>query len=615
LFNNNEEELRCIDLYEVLHDRHSSNLVLERHEYVNEFDALSTVKFIDAHDPWTDPRTAGYVEGYLKPNNITSMLDTVIRVSGQNLGVLCFEHVDRPHHWESDEIAFASQLADQIAITLLNRDRKLAEDALQRSEEKYRFLIDNSHDIIYTINNEGIFTFVSPSWTLLLGQPVSDVVGKSIQQFLHPDDIRKCLAFMQRVFETGQRQMGVEYRVKHSDGSWRWHTTNAVPLRDETGTIVGGEGSSSDITDRKRAEEALLASEERYRNVVEDQTEFICRFLPDGTHIFVNDAYCRYFGKKREEIIGHRFTPKLHPEDREIVSQHIASITPEHPVMDIDQRIIMPDGSIRWQRWSDRAIFDSNGRVIEYQSVGRDITEQKELEKEMEYHEQELRKFSTMLAAANNKLTLLSSITRHDINNQLAVLQGYLAILKKKQTDPTLSEYFLKASTSAQRISAMIQFTKEYENIGINAPVWQDCRTLVDTAAKQAPLGQVTVKNDLPVGTEVFADPLVEKVFYNLMDNAARYGGKITTIRFAVEEAGDCYRIVCEDDGDGIVAGEKEKIFERGFGKNTGLGLALSQEILAITGITIRENGEPGKGARFEMTVPKGAWRTKMESA
>jgi signal transduction histidine kinase len=159
----------------------------------------------------------------------------------------------------------------------------------------------------------------------------------------------------------------------------------------------------------------------------------------------------------------------------------------------------------------------------------------------------------------------------------------------------------------------MIQFTREYENIGVNAPAWQDCRTLADTAAKQAPLDQVIVKNDLPAGAEVFADPLVGKVFYNLIDNAIRYGGKIKTIRFSVEEAGDENRIVCEDDGEGVVAGEKEKIFERGFGKNTGLGLALSREILSITGITITETGGPGKGARFEMTLPKGAWRNTGE--
>ena len=277
------------------------------------------------------------------------------------------------------------------------------------------------------------------------------------------------------------------------------------------------------------------------------------------------------------------------------VAQHFALITPEHQVMDIDQGIIMPDGSTRWQQWRDRAIFDPDGRVVEYLSVGRDISEQKVAEE--------------ALHLASKKLILLYGITRHDINNPLTVLVGYPTILKKKQPDPSFTEYFLTVSTAAQRIVSMIQFTREYESIGVKAPVWQDTRTLADTAAKEAPLGKVMVKNVLPAGAEMFADPLVARVCYNLMDNAVRYGGKIMTLRFTVEESGDDHRIVCEDDGDGVVAGEKERIFERGFGKNTGLGLALSSEILSITGITIKETGEPGKGARFEKTVPKGAWR------
>ena len=159
----------------------------------------------------------------------------------------------------------------------------------------------------------------------------------------------------------------------------------------------------------------------------------------------------------------------------------------------------------------------------------------------------------------------------------------------------------------------MIRFTKDYEEIGVNSPAWQDCRALVDTLVKEAHLGHVVVKNDLPSGISVFADPLIVKVFYNLMDNALRHGGKITTIRFAVEESSDEHIIVSEDDGNGVASDEKEKIFERGFGKNTGLGLALSREILAITGITIKETGELGKGARFEMTVPNVAWRMSGE--
>ncbi len=226
----------------------------------------------------------------------------------------------------------------------------------------------------------------------------------------------------------------------------------------------------------------------------------------------------------------------------------------------------------------------------------------------MEYHEQELMKFSTSLATANKKLTLLSSISRHDINNQLTILRGYLELLEDTPLDPSQIEYFQKISTAAQRITSMIRFMKEYEEIGVHAPVWQDTCTLLAIVAKLAPLGTVVVKSVVPVGAEVFADPLIVKIFYHLMDNAVRYGGKITTICFSFEECNDNYLILCEDDGDGIIAEKKEKIFERGFGKNTGLGLALSREILAITGITIRETGEPGKEALCEIVVPR-MWR------
>ncbi len=115
--------------------------------------------------------------------------------------------------------------------------------------------------------------------------------------------------------------------------------------------------------------------------------------------------------------------------------------------------------------------------------------------------------------------------------------------------------------------------------------------------------------NDLPPGTEVFADPLIIKVFFNLIDNAVRYGGKIPAIRFYVKESERDHILICEDDGTGIIIEEKEIIFERGFGKNTGPGLFLSREILDTTGIIIRETGEPGIGARFEITIPKGMYR------
>ena len=249
---------------------------------------------------------------------------------------------------------------------------------------------------------------------------------------------------------------------------------------------------------------------------------------------------------------------------------------------------------------STSTITDENGDYLGALAVVTDITERKQAEE--------------ALREANKKLNLLSSITRHDINNQLMVIQGYLTLLEENQPGPIVIEKFRKHITAAaERISSMIQFTKEYENIGVHSPVWQDTRALADVAVRQAPLGQVQVCNDLPTYNEVFADPLIGKVFSNLMDNAVRHGGKVRTIRFFLEEAGGSQVIVCEDDGAGIPADEKERIFERGFGKNTGYGLFLAREILAITGITIHETGEPGKGARFEITVPGGMWRNAGE--
>jgi PAS domain S-box-containing protein len=216
------------------------------------------------------------------------------------------------------------------------------------------------------------------------------------------------------------------------------------------------------------------------------------------------------------------------------------------------------------------------------------------------------------LRLANKKLHLISGITRHDLKNQILSLNGYLGISKNYLNDPVkMSEYITKEEKITQTMERQIDFTKEYETIGIKIPIWQDCRALVETATKQVPLQKCIIKNDLPAGTEVFADPMIIKVFYNLLDNAVQYGSKITKIRFAIEESGDDIIIVCDDDGVGITVDEKEKIFERGFGKNTGMGLFLACEILDITGITIRETGDPGKGARFEIKIPKGIWRIK----
>lgn len=136
--------------------------------------------------------------------------------------------------------------------------------------------------------------------------------------------------------------------------------------------------------ERQQMRAQLQASELRYRGIVEDRTEFICRFLPNGIITFANEAYCRYFGKKPQEIVGQRFFPKMPTEDWLAVQEHFEEIAPQTPIRTIEHRVILPNGEICWQQWIDRGIFDSRGNIVEYQSVGRDITDLKQTQERLE---------------------------------------------------------------------------------------------------------------------------------------------------------------------------------------------------------------------------------------
>ncbi len=220
LFDANETVLRCIDLYEATSARHSAGMLLREDEYRNEFYALKHLKCVNADDPLTDPRTAGYVETYLKPLRITSMLDAVIKLSGMSLGILCFEHVDKPHHWEQDEISFASQLADKLALALMSRKRIRAEVELRASEARFRALVEQAPEaiLVYDVDRghvidanrqaEALFACCrdellksGPQRFYVSEQPDGRVVSESFA-----DHNRRALAGESVVFEHPQRK-------------------------------------------------------------------------------------------------------------------------------------------------------------------------------------------------------------------------------------------------------------------------------------------------------------------------------------------------------------------------------------------------------------------------
>jgi PAS domain S-box-containing protein len=209
---------------------------------------------------------------------------------------------------------------------------------------------------------------------------------------------------------------------------------------------------------------------------------------------------------------------------------------------------------------------------------------------------------------ANRKLNLLSSIVRHDIKNKLTALFIYLELAAedwgKNKEQPDLT----KIRESANAIRTLVDFTQEYQDLGVAAPSWQNAGKALAAAGSQLDCSGISLV-DKTGGLELLADQLFQRVIYNLLDNAIRYGRGMTTFTLRYEGDRKQLVLIAEDDGPGIPPENKERIFDRGFGHNTGLGLFLVRDILGITGITIRETGEPGKGAQFVMAIPQGAYR------
>jgi signal transduction histidine kinase len=227
---------------------------------------------------------------------------------------------------------------------------------------------------------------------------------------------------------------------------------------------------------------------------------------------------------------------------------------------------------------------------------------------ELQKQNRELRDSEAAFQNANRKLNLLSSITRHDINNQLTVLLAHLNLLADMTVDQESSTVLEKTELAAQTIQRQIAFTRDYQDVGVDAPQWQTPGQSLEAMQSNLHLGPVKLQVDLD-SLEAYADPMLEKIYENFIDNALRHGDHVTRIRFSYQQSAEGITIVYEDDGIGIPDEEKEKIFEKGFGKNTGFGLFLTREILGITGLSIRERGTFNRGARFEITVPPRKFR------
>jgi PAS domain S-box-containing protein len=309
--------------------------------------------------------------------------------------------------------------------------RKRTEAALRENEEKYRLLIENSPDIVYMLSPRGVFTFVSPSWTMFLGHTVNQVTSQSFKRFVHPDDVGKCEAFMRKVLETGQRQSGVEYRLRHADGSWLWHISSGAPVRNDAGKIVGYEGIASDITGHKKMEEALIESERRLTDII--------NFLPDATFAINLDGKIISWNRAMEEMTGVKAKDMLGKSDYEYAIPFYGQRRPllidlilkrNKKIEQSYDSVIKKEGRLliseiwvpclkekRVRLWGKASpLYDGKGNILGAIESIRDITARKQAQEAVKKREAELKLKAHELEDLNAALSVLLKKRENDKN-------------------------------------------------------------------------------------------------------------------------------------------------------------------------------------------------------
>lgn len=478
---------------------------------------------------------------------------------------------------------------------LAGSEHRLAEsERLIRASEAYlKCIISDAREGLTAYDTDLKFTLWNPYMEELTGIPGSEVVGKRLDERFpwfgetpYPGNLKKVLAGETRESD----DIPVELPAKKKK---IWIRCIASPLSDHEGNRTGIIGIVQDITQRKEAELALVAatdalkvSEEKYRNVFEAKNNPLVLIDAETRKIIdTNEAAATLYGYTRSEMPG-----------MDILT---LSGEPEKTREVVDRRI--PRVPLRYHRRADGTVFPADIAIAYFTLEGRSV---------MTLSIRDLtgvQQADDALRIANLKLNLIIGVTRHDVLNSLTALLGYNVILKERRLDPATEELIDKQEKLLLAIKNHIEFTRGYDDLGVKAPVWQNVKKTSAQAYAQF-INTIEFSCEMR-DLEIYADPMLEKVFYNLFDNAFRYGEGVTKIRLYGEMDGTDLLLCFEDNGIGVPEEEKSRIFSRGVGKNTGLGLFLTREILAITRIGIAETGEYRKGARFTIRVPRGSYR------
>jgi PAS domain S-box-containing protein len=442
-------------------------------------------------------------------------------------------------------------------------------------------LLARMSDSVILVNAAGEIAEINPAAEKILGIPAAAAMGKPVYEVF--PDLAPLLDEPGLVNEI-QRELAVR-----TPGAVREFDATRIPLPASGDLLLLREIRNSPSQD-----EAIRISEQRFRELVDLLPEIVFEADLFGKFTFVNDNSLRFFGYTREDMErGLNLFDHIIPGDIARVRQDMTRIAAGGSSRGGEYIGIKRDGS-RFPFVVYTTPVMQGGRCTGIRGILIDMTGHKRTE--------------YALQQAIKKLSLLNSMTRHDIINKLTSLSAFLDMARQATADPDAAGHIDRCIAIVAALDQHVRFMKDYQAIGTCLPVWLDPATVIrDVSAACDPAG---IRIQVPdPGWEIFSDPVMRKVILNLITNAARHGGQVTTIVFSLAETSRGLSLVCEDDGCGVADENKSRIFQKGFLKNTGQGLFLAREVLAITGISIEETGTYGKGARFEIVVPAGNYR------
>ncbi|MHA2295365.1 MAG: PAS domain S-box protein [Candidatus Hodarchaeales archaeon] len=466
---------------------------------------------------------------------------------------------------------------------------KRVEETLREKEEKYSSLIENLPLGIYrnSVDAKGQILQANPAMVEILGYESAEELMKvpAIDFYVNPDERKP---FLRELLDQGH-VYSKELRLKKKDGTPFWGSITARLEYTKEGEITWMDGILEDITDYKLTETALRESEERYRVIIEDQIDMVSRMMPNKTISFVNEAYCRFFNKPQEELIGKSIISEVFDEDQKKLIEFLDSLDSETPVSSIEHRVIDGKGETRWIQWTDRAILNDEKNVIEIQSVGRDITEKKRTEQQLRESEEEIRK-------QKEEIELYLSILTHDLNNYHTTTREFLEFALN-ETNPKEERIFLEQSRAAltrsttliNNISVMmkqrIPTTYSLQPIKLLEAINKCIKALEEFFPERE---IVLIINDIEPQITILADSLFEQLLLNLFTNAVKNDvveAVEVEITSKIEKDDNICILSITDHGRGIPPEQREGIFERFTefrkkGKGSGLGLFIVKTLV-----------------------------------